>query len=130
RIVMAVVFRHPVLLLRAALLCALALTPITLPAAPAPVSNADVVRFQEALAAARAGDFERLAQLERRLGDDYLMQGYLDYHRLRTALPQARAAAVKDYMRRYRDLPLANSMERVAIAQYGNAGNWQALRAL
>ncbi|KAF0809927.1 lytic transglycosylase catalytic subunit [Alcanivorax sp. S71-1-4] len=128
---MAVVFRHPVLLLRTALLCAIALTPVTLPAAPAtPVSHVGVARFQDALAAARDGDFERLAQLEKRLGNDYLMQGYLDYHRVRSGLPQIDAARVKDYMRQYRDLPLANSMERLAIARYGAAGNWKALRAL
>src|SRR5690606_37301213 len=101
---------------------------VSLPAAP--VGNADVVRFQEALAAARDGDFERLARLEKRLGDDYLMQGYLDYHRLRTGLPDIGASRVKAYMQRYRDLPLANGMERLAISRYGAAGNWKALRAL
>lgn len=88
----------------------------------------DPALFRAALEAARDRDFERLDALETALGPNHPMQGYLDFHRLRAALPGASPAEVNRYRERYADLPLAASMERIAISQYGRAGEWRKLR--
>ncbi|MCK0537587.1 transglycosylase SLT domain-containing protein [Alcanivorax sp. CY1518] len=97
---------------------------------PPSVAPADVALFRAALGAAREGNIEQLDLLQQQLGDDYLMQGYLDFHRLRAALPELPPAAVSDFMTRYRDLPLANAMERIALGRYGLRHDWASLRAL
>ncbi|MCH8544509.1 MAG: transglycosylase SLT domain-containing protein [Alcanivorax sp.] len=97
-------------------------------ALPLPDPATDPALAKAALTAARDNDFETLAALEKSLGSDHPLQGYLDYHRLRQALPGASPAEVNRYRERYADLPLAAGMERLAIRAYGQAGEWRKLR--
>ncbi|MEY1661543.1 transglycosylase SLT domain-containing protein [Isoalcanivorax beigongshangi] len=108
------------------LLLALA-TVVSVPAlaAPAP-SDTDAALFKQRLAQARDRQFDALAQVP---ADDP-MRGYLDYQRLRHALPNVPVTQVQEYLQRYATLPLANSMEGLALNRYGQQGNWAAVRAL
>lgn len=127
--VKAVVFRKA--LLCAGLLCTSLLNSLPSQAnSAAPVTPVEVAQFRAALSAARDGDIKQLDRLQRELGDDYLMQGYLDFHRLRAALPELPPEAVANFMARYPELPLANALERLALGRYGLRQDWAALRTL
>lgn len=86
--------------------------------------------FAMALAAARDNHWPRLDKLEKNLGRHHPLQGYLDFHRLRAELPNASPGQVRAWQRRYAELPLAQSIENIALSRYGNAGNWAAIREL
>lgn len=83
-----------------------------------------------ALAAARAHDWDRLEALEKQFRRQHPLQGYLDFHRLDASLPDARPSEVKAWQRRHADLPLGDTVERVALSRYGEAEDWQAIRQL
>ena len=53
--------------------------------------------FEQALHAARNNDWNGLAQAEKRLSDDHPLQAYLEFHRLRAALPELSAQRVVAY---------------------------------
>lgn len=86
--------------------------------------------FRQALDAARNNDWETLDQLEKQLGDNHPLQAYLDFHRLRTALPNLSPDKVNDYARRYPDSPLPNDIRQLATHAYGKAGKWHDLLAV
>lgn len=86
--------------------------------------------FARALEAARDGDLEKLDQLEQQLGNRHPLQGYLDFHRLREALPEAKPERVRAYMEQWQDTPLAGAMERLALRRYATNGNREAMLAL
>lgn len=94
------------------------------------VAATDSGAFRQALDAARSNDWETLARLEKQLGSDHPLQAYLDFHRLRTALPDLDPDKVNDYARRYPDSPLPNDIRQLATVAYGKAEKWDALLAI
>lgn len=86
--------------------------------------------FRQALAAARSQDWKQLDTLEAELPKDFPLRGYLDFHRLTAKLPDASPDEVLDYTQRYQDLPLARDMRQRALAAWGRAGRWAAIRSL
>ena len=93
-------------------------------------TDSGLTLFARALEAAREGNLEELDRLEERLGNQHPLQGYLDFHRLRNALPEADPGQVRAYMEQWRDTPLAGAMERMALNRYGRAGKTTAVLAL
>ena len=85
---------------------------------------------EQALAAARAEQWERLDQLEGKLDEHAPVRADLDFHRIRAKLPGLEAERIQDYARRYPDTPLADKLRRRALARYGDAERWAAIRAL
>ncbi|ABM61911.1 transglycosylase SLT domain-containing protein [Halorhodospira halophila] len=85
-------------------------------------------RFHEALEAARDDDWSRVAELEPCLGDPHPMAAYLEFHRLRSALPELDPRRVVDYQQRHADTPLADVLKRVAVRRYAEAGDDAAVR--
>jgi len=86
--------------------------------------------FEQALAAARAQQWERLEQLEGELADEAPVRADLDFHRILAKLPDTQPERVKDYARRYPHTPLADKLRRRALARYGETERWSAIRAL
>lgn len=95
-----------------------------------PEYNPSAEAFAQALAAARDNDWDRLEHLEEALGHDHPLRGYLDFHRLRAALPDIPATEVRAWQTRHADLPLSQAIENVALSRYGRVGDWQAINAL
>ena len=85
-------------------------------------------RFHQALEAARADEWARVAALEPCLGEAHPMAAYLDFHRLRADLPGADPARVAAYRERYADTPLAAVMARMALRRYAEANRYAAVR--
>ena len=86
--------------------------------------------FRQALDAARNDDWNTLTRMEKQLGDDHPLQAYLDFHRLRAALPDLAPDRINDYARRYPDSPLPNDIRQLATVAYGKAKKWDALLAV
>jgi len=86
--------------------------------------------FAQALAAARNNQWKTVDALEKQLGDDFPLQAYLDYHRLRARLPEASSRSVNTYIEDHADSPLAESMRRLAIEKYGQHKQWKSLLAI
>ena len=86
--------------------------------------------FQEALHAARNNDWEGLSRAQARLGDEHPLQAYLEFHRLRAALPDLNPDRVADYARRYPDSPLPNDIRQLALVAYARDNRWDAARAV
>ena len=85
------------------LLSALALSlPFSLP-----LAQADDRAMRDALEAARSQQWERIDQ---RAIADHPLAGYVEYHRLRTRLPQAEPGQVLDFIERHADSPLGLSL--------------------
>ncbi|MBK1734533.1 hypothetical protein CKO15_04375 [Halorhodospira abdelmalekii] len=100
-------------------------------AAPtAECSGSPAELFSEALEAARADRWQRVARIEPCLGEAHPLTAYIDFHRLRTALPDIEPAAIHRYQARYDDTPLPDVIERVAIDRYARAGRHRALLEL
>ncbi|UWN48280.1 hypothetical protein ASALC70_00459 [Alcanivorax sp. ALC70] len=108
---------------RSAVLAALALI-VAIPAQAADTP------FQEALHAARNDDWETLSRAQARLGDEHPLQAYLDFHRLRAALPDLNPQRVQDYAERYPDSPLPNDIRQLALVAYARDERWDAARAV
>ena len=108
---------------RSAVLAALALI-VAMPAQAADTP------FQEALHAARNDDWETLSRTQARLGDAHPLQAYLDFHRLRAALPDLNPQRVQDYAERYPDSPLPNDIRQLALVAYARDERWDAARAV
>lgn len=85
---------------------------------------------EKALQEARAGRLAAAQELEQRLGKDFPLGGYLDYHRMRARLGSAPVEEVLAWLRRYDDLPLAITLRGQAMETYGLRRNWAALRAV
>ena len=94
------------------------------------VAATDSGVFRQALDAARNDDWNTLTRLEKQLGDDHPLQAYLDFHRLRAALPDLAPEKINDYARRYPDSPLPNDIRQLANVAYGKAEKWDALLAV
>ena len=86
--------------------------------------------FAVALEAARQNQWPLLERQEKRLGENFPLQGYLDFHRLRARLPRASIDDVLAYIRTYDDSPLAESMRRLAMEHYGQQRRWTDLQAV
>ena len=61
------------------------------------VAATDSDNFHQALDAARNNDWETLSRQQQALGEQHPLQAYLDFHRLRAALPQLGADKVNQY---------------------------------
>ncbi|HCJ64156.1 MAG TPA: lytic transglycosylase, partial [Alcanivorax sp.] len=86
--------------------------------------NSDSV-FEEALHAARNDDWNGLAQAQKRLSDDHPLQAYLEFHRLRAALPDLSPQRVVEYGERYPDSPLPDDIRQHALVAYAKESLWR-----
>lgn len=118
--------RHPFLNVFA--LCALLL--LALPAQAADPGATQAHTFSQALQAARDNRWPQLDNLEKQLGRHFLLQDYLDYHRLRRQLPDLPVRKIEAYAKHYPDSPLPASLQRLATRQYAQAGRWKDLLRL
>ena len=64
------------------------------------------------------------------MGEQHPLQAYLDFHRLRAALPQLSPEKVTQYAEKYPDSPLPQDIRQLATVAYGKAEKWQALLAI
>ncbi|WP_290518229.1 transglycosylase SLT domain-containing protein [Alcanivorax sp.] len=94
------------------------------------VAATDSDNFHQALDAARNDDWETLSRQQQALGDQHPLQAYLDFHRLRAALPQLSPDKVTQYAEKYPDSPLPQDIRQLATVAYGKAEKWQALLAI
>ncbi|SHL99153.1 transglycosylase SLT domain-containing protein [Vreelandella subglaciescola] len=83
--------------------------------------------MRDALADARD---QRFASIDRDAVASHVLRGYIDYHRLRGALPAASPARVNNFIKANADAPLAEWMRGQAISAYGKAGQFSDLRAV
>lgn len=101
--------------------------PLTMPAAAAAAASFTDTAMRDALANARDQRFERI-------DDDaiagHVLGGYIDYHRLKRALPDAPSSRVNRFIQANDDSPLAGWMRGQAISAYGEAGRFDALLAV
>ncbi|WP_245598926.1 transglycosylase SLT domain-containing protein [Halotalea alkalilenta] len=95
--------------------------------APHP-AQADDMAMRQALADARQGSWSRIDQRTDRV--DHLLDGYIEYHRLRHALPDVAPQSINDFIARHDDSPLAGWLRGLAQTAYGRAGNFAALLAV
>ncbi|WP_304525962.1 transglycosylase SLT domain-containing protein [Halomonas sp. I5-271120] len=111
-----------------ALLASLALSlPLGLTVDAAKADETQDMAMRDALEAARAKEFSRIDQAAI---DGHVLEGYVEYHRLLSRLPNAPASQVQDFMTRYDDSPLADWMRGEAIGRYGKAGRFESLREI
>ncbi|MDI4639243.1 MULTISPECIES: transglycosylase SLT domain-containing protein [Halomonadaceae] len=111
-----------------ALLASLALSlPLGLSVDAAKAGETQDMAMRDALKAARAQEFSRIDQAAI---DGHVLEGYVDYHRLLSRLPDAPASQVQDFMTRHDDSPLADWMRGEAISRYGKAGRFESLREI
>lgn len=73
---------------------------------------------------------QRFANIDRDAVASHVLHGYIDYHRLRGALPAASPARVNAFIQANADAPLAEWMRGQAISAYGKAGQFSDLRAV
>mgnify|MGYP005840383975 CR=1 FL=1 len=86
--------------------------------------------FAAALAAARQQQWQTLARHQTMLGEQFILQDYLDYHRLGARLDSAPVEEVMAWLRRYQESPLADDMRRQALAFYGRKADAAAVRII
>src|SRR5208283_1333548 len=79
--------------------------------------------FTAARDAYRAGDAARLERIAPRLAG-YLLEPYVAYWRLRLKLDDADPAAVRAFLERYADLPLAERLRGEWLKALGRRGEW------
>lgn len=108
-------------MVRAAVLIACSLM-TTLTMANMPTSS-----YRQALDAARNDDWDTLSRMETELGENHPLEAYLEYHRIRAALPTLAPEKVTAYIEKFDDSPLANDVRDMAVAAYGKAARWDAL---
>ncbi|WAM54296.1 transglycosylase SLT domain-containing protein [Vreelandella venusta] len=83
--------------------------------------------MHEALEAARQQQWQ---QINDRAIEGHILSGYVDYHRLRSQLPNAAPSQVLQFIERHADSPLSEWMRGQAIAKYGYAGRFGDLLAV
>lgn len=88
-------------------------------------ANDSVMR--EALNAARNQQWDEIDQAAI---DGHVLQGYVEYHRLRGRLPNVEPSQVLTFIERYADSPLSEWMRGQAISRYGNSGRYDSLLAV
>ncbi len=84
--------------------------------------------FAAARDAYRAGDAARLERLAPRLAG-YLLEPYVAYWRLRLKLDDADPAAVRGFLDRYAELPLAGRLRSEWLKALGKRGDWTVFAA-
>ncbi|MFD2189242.1 transglycosylase SLT domain-containing protein [Pistricoccus aurantiacus] len=83
--------------------------------------------MKDALNAARKQQWERIDQSAIQ---GHVLEGYVEYHRLKSRLPQAAPAEIKTFIERHADSPLAQWMRGQAISAYGEARQYASLLAV
>ena len=83
--------------------------------------------MRTALEAARNQQWSRIDQAAI---EGHVLDGYVDYHRLRSRLPQAEPSQVLAFIERHQDSPLAEWIRGQAISRYGDAGRYGSLLAV
>lgn len=86
--------------------------------------------FEKALHAARNNDWKTLASAEQQLPDDHPLHAYLDFHKLRDALPQLDPKRIQAFAARYPDSPLPDDIHQLALVAYAKAQRWDDARTL
>ena len=99
-------------------------------AAPASVTSDSDALFEKALQAARNSDWGTLAETERQLPKDYPLRAYLDFHKLRAALPDLSPQRIRSFAQHYPDSPLPNDLRQLALVAYAKARRWTDARGL
>jgi soluble lytic murein transglycosylase len=83
--------------------------------------------MRAALEAARNQQWDRIDPAEI---EGHVLEGYVEYHRLRNRLPDAEPSQVLDFIERHADSPLGEWMRGQAISRYGEAGRFDRLLAV
>ncbi|NIC07937.1 transglycosylase SLT domain-containing protein [Billgrantia bachuensis] len=91
------------------------------------VGQANDVAMREALEAARNHEWQRIDQAAI---DGHVLEGYVEYHRLRSRLPQAEPGQILEFIERHQGAPVADWMRGQAISRYGAAGRYGSLLAV
>lgn len=89
------------------------------------VSDADV-EFSKSLEAARKGQWSEVSDT----ADQHVLAPYIEYHRIKSALPDYPVDRLKDYAQRYDDSPLSRWIVRHATLTYGAARKWESVLSL
>ncbi len=108
----------------------ISLAPLATPQVQAEVPESALLVFQQALEAARNDHIRQALVLQKQLDSNFPLHAYIDFHRLRHALPQTPASKIKAFRKTYSDSPLPDMLERLAIQAYGKRGNLTAIRSL
>jgi soluble lytic murein transglycosylase len=82
--------------------------------------DADFIAARDAF---RAGDAPRLERLAPRL-KDYLLEPYVAYWRLKLRLDEADPRAVRAFLTRYADMPLADQLRTEWLKSLAKRGDW------
>ncbi|MCI0594710.1 MAG: lytic murein transglycosylase, partial [Chromohalobacter sp.] len=83
--------------------------------------------MKDALDAARA---HRWSRIDDAAIDNHVLAGYVEYHRLKSRLPNVTAVEVQRYLSRYADSPLSNWMRGQAQIAFGRAGRFDDVLAI
>ena len=94
---------------------------------PVAADESDDRAMREALEAARDHEWSRIDQAAI---EDHVLAGYIEYHRLKSQLPNVAPEIVNAYLTRHADSPLSGWMRGVAQVSYGDAGRFDALLAI
>lgn len=86
--------------------------------------------FEKGLKAARNDDWQTLASVEQQLPKDHPLRAYLDFHKLRGALPQLDPKRIQAFANRYSDSPLPDDLRQLALVAYAKDQRWPAARSL
>src|SRR5215469_11731748 len=91
------------------------------PTVRAEPTDADFVAARDAF---RAGDAARLERIAPRL-NGYLLEPYVEYWRLKLKLDDADPAAVRAFLERYANMPLAERLLAEWLKSLGKRGEWK-----
>lgn len=83
--------------------------------------------MRDALEAARQ---EQWSRVDERAIEGHILNGYVEYHRLRNRLPNVSPAQVQGFIDQHNDSPLSEWLRGQAIAKYGNAGRYSDLMSV
>ncbi|WP_404470960.1 transglycosylase SLT domain-containing protein [Vreelandella venusta] len=83
--------------------------------------------MRDALEAARQQQWQ---QVDERAIEGHVLEGYVEYHRLRGQLPNVSSSEVQRFIDQHADSPLSEWMRGQAIAHYGYAGRFGDLLAV
>ena len=112
------------------MLCRCLIIAALLPSLASATQPQQATLFSKALEAARSDQWDILEQHQSTLGDDFILQDYLDFHRLRAALKDDSSEAVLNYLQLHHGSPLAGSMRRMALEYYGEQQRWADFRKI
>lgn len=100
---------------------------ITLPWLSTSLYASDDNALRQALASARAGDWQAI---NHGAIAGHPLEGYVEYHLLKRQLPNVSANEVNSFTSRYSDSPLAGWMRGEAISSYGDARRYDDVLAV